>query len=82
MTFMISFPAMTNIGSLLFLIILMYSVLGMYLFAEIMPTPGIIDEHTNFQSIGRAFITLIRAMTGEKWPLLMEALSKEYSPDF
>jgi hypothetical protein len=39
MTFMISFPAMTNIGSLLLLLILIYSVLGVYLFAEVMPTP-------------------------------------------
>jgi len=79
MTFMISFPAMTNIGSLLLLLVLMYSVLGVYLFSEVMPTPGVIDDHANFQSIGMAFITLIRVMTGEKWPLLMEALSKEYS---
>jgi hypothetical protein len=82
MTFMISFPAMTNIGSLLLLLILIYSVLGVYLFAEVKPTPGLIDDNTNFQTLGKAFITLIRIMTGEKWPLLMEALSSEYSPSF
>jgi Ion transport protein len=48
MTFMISFPAMANIGSLLLLLNLIYAVLGVYLFAEVMPTPGIIDDHTNF----------------------------------
>ena len=79
---MISLPAMANIGSLLLLLNLIYSVLGVYLFAEVMPTPGLIDDHTNFQSVGRAFITLIRIMTGEEWPKLMEALSKEHSPDF
>jgi hypothetical protein len=33
MTLMISLPAMTNIGSLLLLMNLIYSVLGVYLFA-------------------------------------------------
>ena len=68
MTFMISFPAMANIGSLLLLMILIYSVLGVYLFAEVMPTPGVIDDHANFQTVGTAFVTLIRVLTGEKWP--------------
>jgi hypothetical protein len=82
MTLMVSFPAMANIGSLLLLLNLIYSVLGVYLFAEVKPTPGLIDSVTNFQSVGRAFITLIRIMTGEGWPKLMEALSREYSTNF
>ena len=82
MTLMISFPAMANIGSLLLLLNLIYSVLGVYLFAEVMPTPGLIDSVTNFQTVGKAFITLIRIMTGEEWPKLMEALSQDYSPSF
>ena len=73
---------MTNIGSLLLLMILIYSVLGVYLFAQVMPTPGVIDDYTNLQSVGRAFISLIRVMTGEEWPKLMEALSREYSPSY
>ncbi len=36
MTFIISLPAMANIGSLLLLIILIYAILGVYLFAEVM----------------------------------------------
>jgi len=35
MTFMISLPAMANIGSLLLLIILIYAIMGVYLFAEV-----------------------------------------------
>jgi len=81
MTLMISLPAMINIGSLLLLMNLIYSVLGVYLFAQVKPTVGI-DEHTNFQTVGRAMITLIRVMTGEGWPKLMEALSREYSPSY
>ncbi len=47
MTFMISLPAMANIGSLLLLIIMIYAILGVYLFAEVKMN-GAIDEHANF----------------------------------
>jgi len=35
MTFFITLPAMVNIGSLLLLIVMIYAILGMYLFAEV-----------------------------------------------
>jgi hypothetical protein len=44
---MVSFPAMANIGSLLLLIILIYSVLGVYLFADVKHS-GVLDDHCNF----------------------------------
>jgi hypothetical protein len=78
MTFMITLPALVNIGSLLLLLVLIYSILGVYLFAETKPFDlnmnGIV-EHSNFQSVGAAFITMIRVLTGEQWPKLMESLS-------
>jgi hypothetical protein len=64
MTFMISLPAMANIGSLLLLLILIYAILGVYLFAEVRPN-GILDVHANFQTVGSAFLTLIKILTGE-----------------
>ena len=42
MTFLVTLPAMANIGSLLILIILIYAILGVYLFAEVKPN-GAID---------------------------------------
>lgn len=81
MTFMISLPAMANIGSLLLLIILIYAILGVYLFAEVMLS-GALDEHANFQTIGKAFLTLIRTVSGEEWPLIMEALSRQPDLNF
>lgn len=74
MTFLVTLPAMVNIGGLLFLIILIYSVLGMYLFADVKLNGGLTDN-TNFQTIGSSFVTLIRTLSGEDWPNLMEALS-------
>lgn len=81
MTFFASLPAMANIGSLLLIIILMYSILGVSLFAEVMLN-GSLNENANFKNLGSAFITLIRVITGEEWPKLMEALSREHSPQY
>jgi hypothetical protein len=47
MTFFLTLPAMTNIGSLLLLIILVYAIMGMYLFAEI-KLNGILANNENF----------------------------------
>lgn len=47
MTFFITLPAMTNIGSLLLLIIMVYSILGMYLFAEVKMN-GVLINSENF----------------------------------
>lgn len=81
MTFIVTLPAMANIGSLLLLIILMYSVLGVYIFAEIKPN-GALDAHANFQNLGSSFLILIRIATGEEWPRIMEALSRDNSPSY
>jgi voltage-gated cation channel len=81
MTFFASLPAMANIGGLLLIIILMYSILGVSLFADVMLN-GSLDENANFKNLGAAFITLIRVTTGEDWPKIMEALSREHSPQF
>lgn len=46
-TFIISFPGMTNIGSLILLIIFIYAILGVYLFAEV-KFNGELNENANF----------------------------------
>jgi uncharacterized membrane protein (UPF0182 family) len=86
---MVTLPSMANIGSLLILIILIYAILGVYLFATV-KLSGDLNVYANFQSVGTAFITLLRITTGESWPLLMQSLSKSpdlqyeciYNPDF
>jgi hypothetical protein len=79
MTFMLSFPAMLNIGMILVLINLIFSILGVYLFADVMPNNEL-NDYTHFRTFSTSFITLIRTVSGEKWPRLMEALSQEPSP--
>lgn len=73
---MVTLPSMANIGSLLILIVLIYAILGVYLFAQV-KLSGDLTDHANFRSVGTAFITLIRITTGESWPNLMEALSRD-----
>jgi hypothetical protein len=48
--------------------------MGVYLFANIMPN-GELNEYSHFRTFSSSFITLIKIVTGEKWPLLMMALS-------
>jgi len=80
-TFLLSLPALVNIGSLILLIIFIYSVLGMYLFADI-KLNGELNYHANFQDVGSSFLLMIRITTGESWPKLMEAVSKSNSATF
>jgi len=81
MTFFITLPAMTNIGSLLLLIIMIYSIMGMYLFAEVKPN-GVLNANETFQTVGSSFVNLIRILTGENWPALMQALSRQNDSKF
>jgi flagellar motor component MotA len=61
---------MVNIFSLIGLVVLIYSILGVYMFSEI-KLNGALDEHKNFQTLGAAFVTLITVSTGEDYPSLM-----------
>jgi hypothetical protein len=75
MTFFLTLPAMTNLGSLLLLIILVYAILGMNLFAEV-KLNGNLGYNENFQTVASSFVTMIRILTGEDWPELMQAVSR------
>lgn len=80
-TFIVSLPAMVNIGSLILLVVFIYSILGVYLFSDV-KLNGALNEHANFQSVRSSFITLIRTSTGENWPKIMMALSRENEPGY
>ena len=47
MTFIVTFPSMFNIGSMLALLVMIYSILGVYLFAEV-KINGALNENVNF----------------------------------
>jgi hypothetical protein len=55
---------------LLLLLLYLYAILGVFLFADIKQQSALTDD-ANFQSFFTAFLTLIRTSTGEAWNELM-----------
>lgn len=65
-----SLPAVLNVMSLLMIILLIYSVLGVYLFHTV-TTGEQINSFFNFKDFHHALITLLRISTGEDWHSIM-----------
>merc|ERR1719399_1658503 len=73
--FVLSIPKLLNVAAILILLLFLFTVLGVQLFARV----KFLDPHgahANFQSFYRAFMTLVRSMTGEAWNELMHSLSR------
>ena len=69
-TFIVTIPALTNVGGLLLLFLYIYSILGVYLFSTIKLQDDL-SVHANFQTFGNAFMTMVRSSTGEAWNSIM-----------
>eukprot|EP00347_Sterkiella_histriomuscorum_P013804 403363301 len=80
-TFLVTLPAMANVGSLLVLFIFIYSILGVYIFADI-KLSGKLTENANFQNVSNAFLLLVRISTGENWSKLMNSLQQSYNLEY
>jgi hypothetical protein len=76
MALVYSLPKLANVSFLLVLLLILFGILGVQLFAK-NKLSGSLDSHGNFQDFPRAFITLFRAMTGEAWNEMMHDLSKD-----
>eukprot|EP00746_Dinoflagellata_sp_MGD_P076201 gnl/MRDRNA2_/MRDRNA2_30674_c0_seq1.p1 gnl/MRDRNA2_/MRDRNA2_30674_c0~~gnl/MRDRNA2_/MRDRNA2_30674_c0_seq1.p1 ORF type:complete len:1012 (+),score=166.39 gnl/MRDRNA2_/MRDRNA2_30674_c0_seq1:174-3038(+) len=74
--FVLSIPRLLNVVAILVLLLYLFSVLGVRLFAKI-KFDGPHDGAANFHDAGRAVITLIRSMTGEGWNEIMHSLSRD-----
>lgn len=74
--FLFSLPKLFNVAAILILLLFLYSVLGVHLFAKIR-FYGAHDEHGNFRDFYRAFMTLVRSMTGEAWNEIMHGIGKD-----
>ena len=75
-TFLITIPALANIGGLLLLLLYLYSIVGVSLFAEV-KLQNSLNSHSNFQTFYKSFLTLFRASTGEGWNDLMHDISRK-----
>merc|ERR1719161_705437 len=73
--FILSIPKLLNVAAILFFLLFLFSVLGVQLFAKVRyHDPHSI--HGNFHDFYRAFMTLVRCMTGEAFNEMMHSLSK------
>ena len=77
-TFLVTLPALANVGGLLLLLLYIYSVLGTFLFAEVM-IDSPLHDNLNFKNFITSFLTLIRISTGEAWHEVMYACTRSYS---
>merc|ERR1719316_979561 len=77
--FVLSIPRLLNVVAILILLLFLFSVLGVRLFAKTAfdPNGGPHDEAANFRLFTRAVVTLVRSMTGEGWNELMHSLSRD-----
>lgn len=80
-TFLITIPALANIGGLLILFLYLYAIIGVSLFAEV-KLQNDLNSHSNFQSFTSSFITLFRSSTGENWNSIMHDITRDKSPLF
>ena len=80
-TFIVTIPALVNVGGLLLLFLYLYSVLGVSLFAEI-KLQNDLNKNANFQNFFNSFLTLFRASTGEGWNSIMHDLARSRGPFF
>uniref|UniRef100_A0A7S2NBM4 Calcium-channel protein CCH1 n=1 Tax=Haptolina brevifila TaxID=156173 RepID=A0A7S2NBM4_9EUKA len=82
MTLVLSFPALTNIGALLGIVVFIYAVLGMNLFTFVKQGENINDVR-NFETFGNACLLLFQCITGDGWSAMMDdaMITEEYGCD-
>lgn len=80
-TFIVTLPALLNVGGLLVLLVYIFSVLGMNLFAETMYSDPL-NPDLNFKTIASASITLLGVATGDGFYELENAVGRARSITF
>ena len=69
----ISLPALFNIGTLLFLILFIYSILGMSSFGHV-KKQGVLNDVVNFETFGNSMHILFRLATSAGWNDVLDSL--------
>eukprot|EP00045_Choanoeca_perplexa_P001967 m.22459 g.22459 ORF g.22459 m.22459 type:complete len:1360 (+) comp11254_c0_seq3:204-4283(+) len=73
-TLILSGPALVNIGTLLLLVIFIFSIVGMNLFGDVVFN-GAINDYSNFRNFGSAMVLLFRLSTAAGWNDVLDACS-------
>jgi hypothetical protein len=66
-TLILTIPQLLNVGALLLLLIFIYAIAGVQLFAQVAWDGQYVTAQANFQNTGYAMLTLYRWLTGENW---------------
>ena len=68
-----SLPAILGVFLFMVLFIFIYALIGVQSFGsyDIPGREGYLNRHANFKTVGRAMLTLFRAVTGESWNGIM-----------
>lgn len=74
LTLYIALPGLSNVASILFLMLFIYATMGVQMFAKVAFSDNI-DAHANFQDFLTAVLFLLRAATGEAWDYCMHDLA-------
>ncbi|XP_068101717.1 sodium channel protein type 2 subunit alpha-like [Hyperolius riggenbachi] len=77
---MMSLPALFNIALLLFLIMYIYAVFGMFFFAYVKKEGGI-DDMFNFETIGNSMLCMFMITTSAGWDGLLIPFLNSHEPD-
>lgn len=80
-TIIFTIPSLANVGALMFLLLFIFSILGVQLFATVQLQSNL-NAHANFQNFGIAFLTLIRLQTGEGWNDVMKDTLRQRQINF
>ncbi|XP_036598803.1 sodium channel protein type 9 subunit alpha-like [Trichosurus vulpecula] len=77
---MLSLPALLNIALLLFLVMIIYAIIGMYQFAFVKKVAGINDMF-NFETFGNSILCLFQITTFAGWDGLLAPILNRGPPD-
>jgi len=73
--FLLSIPKLLNVAMILALLLFLFSVMGVAMFASV-HYHGPHSGHANFRTFPAAIMTLLRCMTGEGWNEVMHSMMK------
>jgi len=73
-TMLANLVPVANITALLFLMLFIYTVMGVQLFSGVLAPQEQLSDWNNFQTFGKAFFLLFRCLTGEAWNGIMYEL--------
>ncbi len=80
-TLVLSVPPLMNIGSLLLLIMYIYTIAGVLIFGQVQRN-GKLSDNLNFESFEKGALTLFVIATTDAWPDIAASCLKTRSLDY